>query len=71
VIWLPREEQLRGLLAERLASEPIFLLALSMSAHGCRCEISLGGRVLGFQAENGSEAYAAALVHVLRGSTVH
>jgi hypothetical protein len=71
VLWLPREEQLRGLLAERLAAEPTFVLALHVSAHGCRCEILFGGRSLGFQAADGSEAYAAALVHVLGASTVH
>jgi len=71
VLWLPREEQLRGLLAERLAAEPHFLLSLNVSAHGCRCEIIFGGRSLGFQAIDGSEAYAAALVHVLGSSTVH
>ena len=71
VLWLPTEEQLRGLLAERLALEPHFLLALSVSAHGCRCEIMFGGRTLGFQADDASEAYAAALVHVLGASTVH
>ena len=71
VLWLPREEQLRGLLAERLAAEPHFFLALHVSAQGCRCEILFGGRSLGFQAADGSEAYAASLVHVLGASTVH
>jgi hypothetical protein len=71
VLWLPSEEQLRGLLAERLAVEPIFFMALNVTAHGCRCEISFGGQTLGFQAASGSEAYAAALVYVLRSSTIH
>jgi hypothetical protein len=71
VLWLPSEEQLRGLLAERLAAEPFFFMALNVNAHGCRCEITFGGQTLGFQAADGSEAYAAALLYVLRSSTVH
>ena len=71
VLWLPTEEQLRRLLAQRLALEPLFVLGLSVTAHGCRCEISFGGRTLGFQAADGSEAYAAALVYVLGASTIH
>jgi hypothetical protein len=69
VVWLPTEEQLRGLLAARLAAEPQFVLALSVTAGGCRCEISYGGQSLGFQAAEASEAYAAALLHVLLSST--
>jgi hypothetical protein len=69
VLWLPTEEQLRGLLAERLAAEPQFVLALSVTAGGCRCEISYGGQSLGFQAAEAGEAYAAALLHVLGAST--
>jgi len=71
VLWLPSEEQLRGLLAERLAPEPHFFLALNVTADGCRCEITFGGQTLGFQAADGSEAYAAALMYVLRSSTIH
>jgi len=71
VLWLPTEEQLRGLLLEHLAAEPHLFLALNVTEHGCRCEITFAGQTLGFQAANGSEAYAAALVYVLRSSTVH
>ena len=70
VVWLPTEEQLRGLLAARLAAELQFVLALSVTAGGCRCEISYGGQSLGFQAAEGGEAYAAALLHVLKTGTV-
>ena len=71
VLWLPSEEQLRGLLAERLGLEPHFFLALNVTVHGCRCEITFGGQTLGFQAAEGSEAYAAALMYVLRASIIH
>lgn len=70
VVWLPTEEQLRQQLAARLAGEPHFFLALSVTASGCRYEISIGGQTLGFQAAEASEACAAALLHVLKTSTV-
>jgi hypothetical protein len=70
VLWLPTEEQLRALLAARLAAEPHFVVGLSMSAGGCRCEILFGGQPLGFQAAEASEAYAAALLHTLRSGAV-
>ena len=71
VVWLPTEEQLRQQLSTRLAGEPHVFLALNVTANGCRCEISFGGQTLGFQAAEASEAYAAALLHVLmKTSTV-
>jgi hypothetical protein len=39
-----------------------------MTESGCRCEIILHGQALGFQATEASEAYAAALLHVLQSS---
>jgi len=65
-IWLPTEEQLRAHLAARLAAEPKFVLRLITTPASCRCEIVLGGRQLAFEAMNASEAYSAALLHVLR-----
>ena len=71
VLWLPTEEQLRELLAARLATEPHFFLALRVSEDGYRCEILLGGQTLGFQAAEASEAYAAALLHTLPVGIIH
>jgi hypothetical protein len=65
VVWLPTEEQLRGLLAARLAAEPRFVLNLSVTPAGCRCAITFDGQALSFEASDTSEAYAAALLHVL------
>jgi len=70
VLWLPTEAQLRELLAAQLAATPGAALTLSMTESGCRCEIILHGQALGFQAAEASEAYAAALLHLLRASTV-
>ena len=70
VLWLPSEAQLREQLAARLAAAPGFAVALSLTAGGCRCDIVLDGQVLGFQAAEASEAYAAALLHLLAAGTV-
>jgi hypothetical protein len=70
VVWLPTEAQLRELLAAHLAAIPGAALALSMTDGSCHCEIILDGQALGFQAAEASEAYAAALQHLLRTSTV-
>ena len=66
VVWLPTEDQLRGLLAARFAGEPGRLLTLSTRAGWCRCEIELDGQPLVFEAADGGQAYGDALLHVLR-----
>lgn len=77
VLWLPTEAQLREQVAARLAAGPggavaggAVALTLRVTAGGCRCEIVLDGQSLGFQAAEASEAYAAALLHLLRAGTV-
>ena len=74
VVWLPTEAQLREQVAARLGvfmpAQPGSGVALNMTAAGCRCEIVFDGQALGFQAAEASEAYAAALLHLLRTSTV-
>ena len=70
VLWLPTETQLREQVAARLANEKEAAVALSVTAGGCRCEIIFDGQALGFQAAEASEAYAAALLHLLRTGTV-
>jgi hypothetical protein len=70
VVWLPTEAQLREQVAARLAAQPGSAVALNMTAAGCRCEIVFDGQALSFQAAEASEAYAAALLHLLRTSAV-
>jgi hypothetical protein len=66
VLWLPTEEQLRAILSARLAAEPGSSLALTAAPGRCWCEISFRGQGLVFEAADGAEAYAAALLHILR-----
>ena len=66
VVWLPTEEQLRTLLSDRLAGRASARLSLHATPGGCRCEIQLDADRLIFEAANGSEAYAAALLRLLQ-----
>lgn len=65
-LWLPREDQLRELIEERLLGQPDAGLVLCTTPLGCRCEVHRQGRVLTFDAFDAAEAYAAALLHLLR-----
>jgi hypothetical protein len=69
VVWLPSEAQLRELLTARLASDPSAHLSLTLIPAGCRCELHYRGESLSFEAPNGAEAYAAALLHTLNAGT--
>lgn len=66
VLWLPREGQLRDLLEERLAGQPGGGLCLCAVSLGYRCEVRLEGQTLTFDDSEASEAYAAALLYLLR-----
>ena len=66
VIWIPREDQLREMLEERLPGEPQPTLMFSTTLLGYRCDIRYRGQELDFEAFDPGEAYAAALLHVLR-----
>lgn len=65
-IWLPTEEQLREALEPHLLGETQPALKLFSTQGIYRCEIQFGGRALTFEASGASEAYAAALLHVLK-----
>ena len=58
VVWLPSEEQLRELLGDAF-------VALSPSDEGFRCEIDVDGMTVVFSAEDASDAYGQALLHLL------
>lgn len=66
VVWLPTETQLRDELAGRLAAQGSASVQLSAVAGGWRCAIDVDGRSLAFDQADASEAYAAALLHLLR-----
>jgi hypothetical protein len=69
VVWVPTEEQLREILVLQLdrESEP---LTLSLRADGYHCSINFRGERLTYSAATAGEAYALALLHVLRSQNV-
>ncbi len=68
VVWLPREDQLRMALMQRLVAEKQPALRLSNHMDGNVCEIIFKGEPLSFDAQEASEAYGEALLHVLTNS---
>ena len=68
VVWMPREDQLRELLEERLAGEGAAALLLATTQIGYRCDIRRSRQVLSFEAFDAAEAYAAALLELLAAS---
>ena len=66
VVWLPREDQLREMLEERLPGEAQPALVFSTTQLGYRCDIHFRGQKLRFEEFDPGETYAAALLHVLR-----
>jgi hypothetical protein len=66
LVWLPTEAQLREELEKRLVGEQHPELRLISTPDGYTCEIRFRNQRLRFGAFGASEAYAAALLHVLR-----
>lgn len=66
-VWVPSETQLRAMLEEKLVwrgeAQPV--LTLSSTSDGYFCEINFKQERCRFDAFGASEAYAAALLHVL------
>ncbi|NQV07089.1 pilus assembly protein CpaE [bacterium] len=55
VVWLPSEEQLRTLIADRF-------VGLTAIDYGYRCEVALADGVRGFEAIDAGDAYGTALL---------
>ncbi|MEZ4517714.1 MAG: pilus assembly protein CpaE [Chloroflexota bacterium] len=66
VVWIPTEEQLRDELAARLPEAGRGVMILQLTADGYTCTIGSDGGLLVFAAPSAGEAYAAALLHLLR-----
>ncbi len=66
LVWLPTEAQLREELEKQLVGEQHPELRLTSTPDGYACEIRFRNQRLRFEAFGASEAYAAALLHVLR-----
>ena len=67
VVWMPTEGQLRQELEKMLRGEDHFD-QLSSSADGYECRIVYQGESLVFTAVSAAEAYAAALLQILKQS---
>lgn len=69
-IWIPREEQLldalERVLVQRGETQPV--LTLATTSDGYKCEIRYKDELHSFEAFGAAEAYAAALLHVLKNS---
>ncbi|MCC7360590.1 MAG: hypothetical protein IT317_14010 [Anaerolineales bacterium] len=66
VVWLPSEEQLRWQLMARLAADPAYRLSLAATGAGCRLTTTAHGATREYEAAEAGEAYAAALLALLR-----
>ncbi len=65
VIWIPTEEQLRNELVNRVAGPDAGRLTLQLTEDGYTCTIEMVGQPSAFPGATASEAYAAALLHLL------
>jgi len=65
LVWLPTETQLREILEHRLWAELQPALSLASAPDTHQCVIRFQGQSLAFDAPEASEAYAAALLHIL------
>ena len=65
LVWLPTETQLREILEHRLWAELQPALSLVSAPDVHQCMIRFQGQSLTFDAPDASEAYAAALLHIL------
>lgn len=65
-VWMPREDQLRSALEAAQIAGGRPEVRLSSGLEGYRCEITFQDEQLEFKASDASEAYAAALLFVLK-----
>jgi len=63
-VWLPAETQMRALLSDAIGADAP--LRLDRTAAGYRLRIALGPDLLDFDAADAEDAYALALLHVLK-----
>lgn len=66
LVWLPREDQLREALEAALLPRGRPEVRLDCSLDSCRCTIQHQQQTLTFSAGQADEAYAAALLYLLR-----
>jgi hypothetical protein len=66
VIWLPTESQIRERLEQALLGEAELRLTLTLQHPAYRCDIIYRGQSHSFTADQASEAYGLALLHILQ-----
>jgi len=66
LLWLPTESQLREQLEMRLVGEPQPAINLASIVDGYGCKIQFRSQVAAFEAFGASNAYALALLYVLK-----
>jgi hypothetical protein len=64
-VWLPREDQVRTQLEQRLMGEAQPLFHLTSTLDGYQCEIHHNGETKQFEAFGASDAYGQALLYVM------
>ena len=65
LVWMPSEEQLREGVLGRLDQGAELALRRAGTPARYQCELALDGQALSFDRDTASEAYAAALLHLL------
>lgn len=65
-VWMPREDQLRLALESILINHPGWTVSLVTDSDGYHCLVAWGESELSFEDQDASEAYAAALLFLLK-----
>ena len=65
-VWMPTEAQLRQSLEAALLATDDPEVHLSSGLNKARCEFNFQGQVMSFEAVHACDAYAQALLHVLK-----
>ncbi len=65
-VWLPAEEQLREMVADRLAAKNAHVYDLLYADQQFTCRFEAEGERLAFVAAQADEVYAAALLHLMQ-----
>ncbi len=68
VLWMLSETQVREELERYLVDQPRPALTLTSTLDGYRCEMQYKDQTLAFEAFGASDAYAQALLYILRQS---
>jgi hypothetical protein len=65
-LWLPSERQLRAALMDRLRDNAVPSVLLEITEQECTCTLTYEGTPLAFKADKASNAYARALVILIK-----